>query len=490
MPMTPGFEDLSHLGACARELVLDDGSRLYCEEIVRVVPGKRIVLRGRRREQAVYAKLFVGKGAQRYADRDRRGVEALQAAGIATPALLHAGLCEGVAHTLVFAAVTDSVNAEQAWASMTHEQRRVLAGKLVAEVARHHAAGLMQSDLYLKNFLLQADQRILTLDGDAIRPLPRLGRERAARANLAGLLSKFDVEDEIAWLPSLLAEYAEIRGLSVVPALPAMRKQAAACRIKAINRYAERKVFRQCTDVEVRRGWQRYAAIVRGGTDEKTRNVLAEPEALMDHAERLLKQGHTCTVALTMTGPLKVVVKRYNIKSFWHGMSRAWRPSRAASSWSNAHRLGMAGIATPPPLALVERRWGPLRREAWFLAQYVEAPNVGVFFAEVQHELTQKAEVAERIARMFHNLYLLGLAHGDLKANNILVAQGQPVLIDLDAMRQYRCRRLFRRHHLSDLRRFMRNWQDPAAQKIFAAAFARVYRNPALLRMAGINEEI
>lgn len=489
--MTPGFEDLSHLGACARELVFDDGSQLCCEEIVRVVPGKRIVLRGRWQGQVVYAKLFVGKGAQRYADRDRRGVEALQAAGIATPVLLHADTCDGAAVVLVFAAVTDSINAEQAWASMTYEQRRVLAGKLVAEVARHHAGGLMQSDLYLKNFLLQAGQAILTLDGDAIHPLPRLRREQAARANLARLLSKFDVEDEAEWLPSLLAEYAEVRGLSVVPALSAMRKSTAAYRIKAMNRYAERKVFRQCTDVEVRHSWRRYAAIIRGGTDEKTRNALAEPEALVGHAERLLKQGHTCTVTLTNMGPLKVVVKRYNIKSFWHGLSRAWRPSRAASSWSNAHRLGMAGIVTPSPLALVERRWGPLRREAWFLAQYVEAPNVGVFFADAQHGQTQKAEVAERIARMFHKLYLLGLAHGDLKANNILVAQEQPVLIDLDAMHQYRCRRLFRRHHLRDLRRFMRNWQqDSSAQKIFAAAFARVYRNPALLRMAGITEEI
>src|SRR5690606_19003334 len=156
--MSPDFQEMSRLGRCAHEFQLTDGTRLTCEEVVRVVPGKRIVVRGRWQEQAVYAKLFLGKGAQRYADRDRRGVEALQAAGIATPALLAIGAIGSGAVVLVFEAVADSVNVEQAWETMTSAERRTLAAGLVTEVARHHAAGLVQRDLYLKNFLLQGER--------------------------------------------------------------------------------------------------------------------------------------------------------------------------------------------------------------------------------------------------------------------------------------------------------------------------------------------
>jgi tRNA A-37 threonylcarbamoyl transferase component Bud32 len=487
--MTSDFTDLTQMGKCEQVLAFDDGSTLVCDEVVRVVPGKRIVLRGNWQGQAVYAKIFFGRDARRYAHRDQHGVEALLAAHIATPALLHVGTIADQAVVLTFAAVTDSANAEQAWTAMHVEQRRELARKLVAEVARHHAAGLMQSDLYLKNFLLQ-DTRILTLDGDGIRPLPHFLRERAALANLARLLSKFDIEHEAAWLPALLVHYAEMRDLPAAPELSAMQKRVDTLRRSAINRYAERKVFRQCTDVEVQQDWQRYTAVVRGDVEEITRNALLAPEALMAAPERLLKRGNTCTVAQATAGPRKVVVKRYNIKSFWHGLGRAWRPSRAAASWSNAHRLRMSGIATAAPLALVERRWGVLRREAWFTTEYVEAPDAVAFFAG-DAGLAQKDEAAEHIALLFHKLYLLQLAHGDLKASNILMAGGQPVLIDLDAMRQYRCRRLFRRRHVRDLRRFMQNWRrDESTYVCFAAAFERVYQNPTLLSEAGIVKRI
>ncbi|HYG12507.1 MAG TPA: lipopolysaccharide kinase InaA family protein [Methylophilaceae bacterium] len=467
--------------------MLDEGAKLVCEEVVRVVPGKRVVLRGSWQGQPVYAKLFLGKQAQRYAGRDQRGVEALQAAGIATPTLLSTTTISNETVVLVFAAVADSVNTEQAWAAMGVEQRRALADELVAEVARHHAAGLLQSDLYLKNFLLQGP-RVLTLDGDAIRLLPRFLRERAAQINLARLISKFDIEHEAEWLPALLARYAEVRGLPVVPDLSSMRRRIAAMRRSNTQRYAERKVFRQCTDVEVQRSLGRFTAITRGGTDEQTRQALASPELLLHVPERLLKQGNTCTVALASIGARKVVVKRYNIKNFWHGLGRAWRRSRAAISWSNAHRLGMYDIATPLPLALVENRRGPLRRAAWFISQYMEAPDAATFFADANRTGVEKAEAVERIAQLFHKLYLLQLVHGDLKASNILVKDGRPVLIDLDAMHHYRCRHWFRRRHARDLRRFMQNWQrDVAMRQLFVRTLGRVYQDRHLLQQAGIE---
>ena len=183
----------------------------------------------------------------------------------------------------------------------------------------------------------------------------------------------------------------------------------------------------------------------------------------------------------------KVVVKRYNIKNFWHGLSRALRPTRAAVSWSNAHRLIMYGIATAAPIALLEKRYGIIRRQAYFLAEYIEAPDVDEFFADAKVTDAQKSLVAQNIARMFYKLYLLKIDHGDFKATNMKIVDGKPVLIDLDSMREYRCNWWYSRRHVRDLRRFMRNWQhDVAARNILVAAFRAAYSDTSLLDKAGI----
>jgi hypothetical protein len=52
-----------------------------------------------------------------------------------------------------------------------------------------------------------------------------------------------------------------------------------------------------------------------------------------------------------------LVIKRYNIKGFAHWLKRFWRPSRAWHSWREGNRLAFLGIATPKPLAVLEKRF-------------------------------------------------------------------------------------------------------------------------------------
>lgn len=81
----------------------------------------------------------------------------------------------------------------------------------------------------------------------------------------------------------------------------------------------------------------------------------------------MLKDGGTCTVVRIDLEGLPVAVKRYNLKNTRHALSRAWRPSRAWQSWIEAQRLSYYGIPTPRPLAVVERRFGPLRGRAYLV---------------------------------------------------------------------------------------------------------------------------
>jgi hypothetical protein len=122
----------------------------------------------------------------------------------------------------------------------------------------------------------------------------------------------------------------------------------------------------------------------------------------------------------------------------------------------------ISDIATPKPLALLEERFGCLRRRAYFLSEYIEAPDAIQFFSQPAPP-EDKEKVACNIATLFHRLYLFGYSHGDFKATNIKIVNLAPVLIDLDGMQAHRhgcCSDWwFQRKHIKDLKRLMKNWE-------------------------------
>ncbi len=486
--MAPDLLRLSREGGGPFQLALVNAPALNCAEIVRRIADRRLVCRGAWDGQLVYAKIFIGDHASRYAERDARGAKALVQHDIATPVLLHAGDSAGTpAKILIYAAIADSRDAESAWQNASPAQRSQLAAELVSTVARHHAAGLVQTDLYLRNFLC-AD-RLYTLDGDGIRISPSPIPWSRAMPNLALLLSKFEAEDDTR-IPDLLAVYAAQRGWQATPEmLSALEKQAGITRLSTARQYAQKKVLRDCTDVRVEQDFGRFLAVSRAQQNDALAKILTDPDVWLDSPGcRRLKNGNTCTVGLVTAGDKKIVIKRYNIKNLRHGMGRLWRPTRASVSWSNAHMLKMLGIATATPLALIERRWGPLRREGYFLAEYVDGPDMAEVFADTCLDAQYKQVVAAKAARLLHRLYLLGLEHGDFKATNLKIVDGEPLLIDLDAMHLHRKTAWFEKRHARDLRRFMKNWQhDPATLELMKNAIEAAYKNAPILKTAGID---
>jgi tRNA A-37 threonylcarbamoyl transferase component Bud32 len=486
--MTPDLMALSRSGGSDFQVMLAGAPELACAEIVRSIPERRLVCRGQWGGQQVYAKLFLGDQAARYAKRDARGARALAAHGIATPALLHEGAIAGqTGQVLIYAAVPGSHDLEHAWAAADTSQRTKLAAALVVTVAAHHAAGLIQTDLYLRNFLCAGDV-IHTLDGDGIRahsaPIPW----RQALPNLALLLSKFDVEED-HHIPELLQIYAARRGWRTSEdMLSALHERTMATRIAVARQYAQKKVLRNCTDVRVEQKFDRFLAVSRSRQSEALNQLLNDPEGWLNKpACRRLKNGNTCTVGLVETDDRKIVIKRYNIKNLRHGLGRLLRRTRAGVSWSNAHLLRMLDIATATPLALIERRWGPFRREGYFLAEYVEGPDIAEVFADAGLGEGCKREVALQAGRLLHRMYLLGLEHGDFKATNLKIVDGKPLLLDLDSMRLHRRTSWFERRHTRDLRRFLQNWQhEPATLQMMKNAIEAAYGGAPILKMAGI----
>jgi tRNA A-37 threonylcarbamoyl transferase component Bud32 len=294
------------------------------------------------------------------------------------------------------------------------------------------------------------------------------------------------------WLADLLKTYAEVRE-QAVPEAATIKKLTNTQRLKSASNYADKKVFRQCTDVNVREinsGLQGLFYAASSHAAMIMPENIAELDALIT-PQNLLKNGNTCTVALAKIGSKKMVIKRYNIKNFWHGVSRAFRPTRAAVSWANAHRLNILGIATAQPIALIEqRKLGFIKGKAYFLAEFVDAPDAAQYFTQTQDK-AMRAEAIKNIVTLFYKLFLLQISHGDMKATNIKILENKPVLIDLDSMRQHASTN--QTAHARDLRRFMHNWHNqPALYNAFVKTFKVVYPDISVLIKAGIgqNKEI
>ena len=509
-------------------LLLQDGSNLVLNAVTRYLPRKRLAGFATWQNEEVFVKLFFGKSAYRYAMRDYQGLQHLSAAKILAPTVLWFGQVQksvaddDIGYALILQKLTmlDDIEWVMHADARSEKVRLNLAHTLIMTVASHHNAGLLQQDLFLKNFLWvnapsrndstlthdisPHDSQIFTLDGDGIKVFRVLSKRRALQ-NLCMLLSKFDVIDVKTNLTRWLTLYARERGWKSAPNAAKIWRASLTMRQKVATHYAEKKVFRPCTDVplhEVRHqslGHERrqfasqktetkssfaqwFTNNLKGFLQAhlKLRREYVSWAAAIDEnkldmalASSSFKRGHTCTVGL-MHMPknagdvdsqhsVSVVIKRYNIKSGLHAVGRSIRTTRAAISWANAHRLMQLGVKAHLPVALLELRsfFGLCASKSYFLMQYIDAPDVATYFAQTQDEVS-RANTIHKLTLLFFRMYLMQISHGDLKSTNIKIVNHAPVLIDLDCMKQHQYRWFAKRRHARDLSRFMRNWQDDA----------------------------
>lgn len=463
-------------------IVLSNQTALTGLAAVRVLPQRRWVFRAQWSGQAVFAKVFLGAQAEKYATRDAQGVHWLTQAGLATPALLWQGeSADRRARVLIYAAIAPADNADVLYQSLPPAQGLALLKQLVQTLAAQHAAGLIQTDLHLKNFLV-ADDQVWSLDGDGIQQA-RLSKRQAYR-QLAELISKIQVLDQHAWVASLLAAYDAARGWQATLLPATVLSWAKQMKAQEVERYVTRKIFRTCSDVAWQQTGQSAQAVSTAGGLHVT--DLPALEVAM-HVGEVLKPGNTCTVVHTHLQDQSVVIKRYNIKDWLHRVSRAWRPSRAAASWRNAHRLQYYGMLTPQPLLMYEQRYCGMRGRAYFVSAYSPWPDALTFFQQCT-DAAKREQVIYQLVTLCYQWYLLKVSHGDMKASNLQVTdQGKIVVIDLDSMHQHRRTQIALRAHAKDIRRLLQNWQaDTSLYNALIKSFSLIYKDHTPLRLAGI----
>ncbi len=413
---------------------------LECLAVLRHLPGKRLVFRARWSGAEALVKLFFQR---KHYERERQGLRAAKDAGVPSPKEIWSYTAGDEGCLLATEFLENAVSLEDCYRGLTASQLKPLLRDALGNIGQLHRSGWMQSDIHLDNFLL-SQAKLYVIDGGGIAKLDDA-------TNNIGLFFAQMIPDYDEMIPEVLPAY----GVGV-PALGEVQRAALAQREWRIKHYAK-KSLRNCTQFVVSKTSKAFTSAQREVATPVLTRMMSEPEAMFSNAH-FLKQGNTATVVKVAGEKGDWVLKRYNIKNFWHGISRAFRPSRASISWQSAFRLELLGIATAKPLAMRENRLGPLRQEAYLLTEFTGGESLQAWMLR-QGSLQPPEWLDSQILRMFNILWFARVSHGDMKATNLVVDGEQLVVIDLDAMRWHKSGKRFRKAFAKDMQRFMDNWQ-------------------------------
>ena len=465
-------------------VTLDDAEprTITVREILRLLPGKRLALIADDGHRKVFIKLFIGKAAKKYQQRELLGVKLMHSAQVATPRLVWQGRLKGRGQGLVlaFEYIAQATGLREAFMNVEDGGEEQVEGSVeeqagrltlmtcgMSAIAKLHQSGATQADIHLDNFLIQGE-RLYMIDGGAIlRKTQTALSEAKSLDNLAQFFAQFQPRFD-PLIPQALESYRQHRGWQEDESREThlhnrLQQYRRARRAKYIQ-----KAFRDCTRIACHSSFRCFQACERQYDTPAMRGLLSNLDAAIDQARasgNLLKDGNTATLVRYESPEGPLVIKRYNLKSVSHRLRRAFRKSRAWVSWGNIFRLELLGVKTAEPIALVEERFGPLRLRAYLVTKYIAGSD-----ASGLHALADPTPATQSMAEILHTLTAACVTHGDLKASNFLLGSEGVALIDLDSMTEHQPGRSFTSSAQKDLARFMKNWaSSPPLSSRFTA---------------------
>jgi len=186
--------------------------------------------------------------------------------------------------------------------------------------------------------------------------------------------------------------------------------------------------------------------------------LVPELEITLHNTQAALKHDRTTTVIKLELSNGDFVLKRYNPRNQWHKVKRALRGSRANRCWLMSYAFEQAGLNVARPVLMVEKRFGPIRQNAYFVTEYLEGRELLKLLPTMSR--LEREAVLHEVLGAFAKMRDAKITHGDLKATNLIWREGQLFFIDLDASAKHRNRVTWSKSHNKDRKRFMKNWSN------------------------------
>lgn len=213
-----------------------------------------------------------------------------------------------------------------------------------------------------------------------------------------------------------------------------------------------------------KRSWSQYLAFNSAYDTPKMLEFFKNPDISLQG--KILKIDTSVKVDSTIVSLFEInnqsfVVKKYNIKSFIHGLKKCLWRTRAKKCWISSHRLLKLGLATPKPIAMVEKRFGPFRRESYYIYEYNFGTNLKELFFEISIQNIKAHSYIHLLIDTLKKFQKNKIYHGDMKLQNFLIQDNKLIILDLDSMRFYHSKKLFNYHYQKDLKHLIRvNFKD------------------------------
>lgn len=353
--------------------------------------------------------------------------------------------------------------------------------ELLAEMIAHaHQSGFEHCDMHAANILVHTSRpgRYATVFVDL--QSARLGvplSDRAVVRNLAQLNQWFRRHASMAERLRFLRRYIRYRheyeticeharplGMSFDELVAALSDEADrhAERLWAKRDRRARRSNKYFAKVRLGGGWRANVFLKSKRTAEESPVSAMElgcdwwccqmssPLRMLDQKDAALrKDSHSASVVTARlscdSGEIDAIVKRPLARNWRRKLRNLLGLSRSARGWRLANALLNRDIATARPLAMLERRLGPLVLDSVLLTEFV--PGAVDLAAHLKREferlgprqwLRHKLELCDLLARALRQLTERGFTHRDCKAQNLLVV-AEPRLkliwIDMDGLR-------------------------------------------------------
>lgn len=167
---------------------------------------------------------------------------------------------------------------------------------------------------------------------------------------------------------------------------------------------------------------------------ESVEDLPSAPGAEILHAGRNVITA--ARAALEDGTVLDLVIKEFRPRGL-HRLRTMAGPSKAERAARGARRLRQAGLLTPAPVAVLERRRFGTAEKAWLAAERVRgAVEIRGLFRDLRGPALRR--LLEGLARVLRIAHDAGLEHRDLSDGNILVGTGpggEPIFHFLDTNR-------------------------------------------------------
>lgn len=316
----------------------------------------------------------------------------------------------------------EALNVFLAHASLNGQQRFQLTRQLARLSAAMHAAGMVSRDYHGGNILIRPRDEggfeLFLIDLHKAR-LRRKLRTSTVIGDLAKLASSLTPARGACM--RFLKEYcrvATVPGVALRECLRGIARESVRIDARRIKSRSRRCVLRSSV-FHVARTWsERYC----GRRDFGHASARQLVERRRNAATVVKKSAKSLICRHELQPGQSVCLKVYPYRGLLYGFAGMVRRSRALKSWTSANGLIVRGLLTPRPLAMVEKRFGPLLRESYYICDWLEdAPELNTFVLEHTWQQDHKGHFIRCLAHTLARMHARGVYHGDLKSNNILV---------------------------------------------------------------------